>query len=96
MDEILDKEFLQENMMGPNAWRIDRELTEDLPLQKGMQVLDLGCGRGLTSIFQMVCFEKAWEDWLSCRNPYAVEDRPMMETDKGRYMNLIRLTGRVV
>lgn len=37
--------------MGPNALRIVEELAESLKLEKGMRVLDLGCGRGLTSIF---------------------------------------------
>lgn len=222
--------FLQENMMGPNAWRIAEELTRDLPLRPGMRVLDLGCGRGLTTVFlaqtfdvevfavdlwtpatenlarfrqagvshrtvplqfdalqfpfaegffdavvsvdayhyfgnrdayfkdmlkpilkpggivaiafpgmkyevqenlpeemkpfwepealemwhsidwwkpkfepylqsfqisEMDCFDQAWQDWLSCDNPYAVEDRPMMEMDHGRFMNLIKLTGVV-
>ena len=221
-------EFLQENMMGPNAWLMAQELTADLPLQPGMRVLDLGCGRGLSSIFlaekfkvpvfavdlwtsatenyrrfqqagvahlvtplqldalqlpfahgffdavisvdsyhyfgsndtyfaehlkpllkkdavvaiafpgmkyevhdnipkemeplwpsealdmwhsipwwrpkfqphlhhfqigEMDCFDRAWQDWLACDNPYAAEDRVMMDTDNGRYMNLIKLTG---
>lgn len=222
--------FLRENMMGPNAWLIAEELTENLHFQKGMRVLDLGCGRGITSVFlaekygvevfaadlwtsagenfirfqkegvadrivplqlnalqlpfaegffdavlsvdsyhyfgnndmyfekilkpvmkkdavlaiafpgmkyevqenipeemepfwekealemwhsidwwkpkfapylkecrieEMRCFDQAWKDWLSCDNPYAVEDRKMMETDNGRFMNLIKLTGIV-
>lgn len=226
----MDSDFLHENMMGPNAWLLAEELTLTLPLKKGMRVLDLGCGRGLTSIFlakkfgvqvfavdlgisatenynrfqrmgvadliipmqldatslpfakgffdavisvdsyhyfgnsdayfsevlmpvlkkeaivaltfpgmkyevknnvpeemlplwhpealemwhsidwwkpkfipylkelqvtEMDCFDEAWRDWLSCDNPYAVEDRLMMETDNGRFMNLIKLTGSV-
>ena len=47
----LDSCFLQENMMGPNAWRIAEELTKNLTLRPGMRVLDLGCGRGLTTVF---------------------------------------------
>lgn len=47
----MKRDFLQENMMGPNAWRIAEELTRELPLRQGMRVLDLGCGRGLSSIF---------------------------------------------
>ena len=226
----LDNCFLQENMMGPNAWRIAEELTKNLPLRPGMRVLDLGCGRGLTTVFlaqtfgvevfavdlwtsatenlvrfqqagvshltvplqfdalqlpfaeeffdavvsvdayhyfgnndvyfkdvlkpvlkrggivaiafpgmkyevqenlpeemkpfwepevlemwysvrwwrskfepylhsfqipEMDCFDLAWQDWLSCDNPYAVEDRQMMKTDHGRFMNLIKLTGTI-
>lgn len=46
-----DKEFLSQNMMGPNSMMVLEELTKTLTLEKGMKVLDLGCGRGLTSIF---------------------------------------------
>ncbi len=226
----IDDRFLKDNMMGPNAWRIAEELTRDLHLHQGMRVLDLGCGRGLSSIFlakkfgvqifaadlwisecensarfqqagvsrltvpvrcdalhlpfekgffdavlsidayhyfgnndayfetalkpilkenaavaiampgmkyevhenvpeemktlwdpealekwhsigwwkpkfephlknfkiaEMDCFSAAWSDWLSCGSRYAKEDRLMIETDGGRYMNLIKLTGNV-
>lgn len=43
--------FVRENMMGPNSMKIIEELSESLKFEKGMKVLDLGCGRGLTSIF---------------------------------------------
>ena len=224
----MNQNFLRENMMGPNAWVIAQELTANLPLRQGMRVLDLGCGRGISSVFlaktfgaevyavdlwtsatenhrrfqqagishltvplqldvqqlpfaqeffdavvsidayhyfgnndvyfpqvlkpvlkkgamvalafpgmkrevldnlpqemkpfwppealemwhsidwwkpkftpycsqlqieEMACFDQAWQDWLSCDNPYAREDRPMMETDNGRFMNLIKLSG---
>ncbi|WP_177565111.1 methyltransferase domain-containing protein [Phascolarctobacterium sp.] len=46
-----DKQFLLDNMMGPNALKILEELTVGLDLHPGMKVLDLGCGKGLTSIF---------------------------------------------
>jgi len=46
-----DMDFLRENMMGPNSMRIIDELSRSIELQKGMKVLDLGCGKGLTSIF---------------------------------------------
>jgi SAM-dependent methyltransferase len=37
--------------MGPNALKMVEELTLNLDLHPGMRVLDLGCGKGLTSIF---------------------------------------------
>jgi cyclopropane fatty-acyl-phospholipid synthase-like methyltransferase len=46
-----DTDFVKENMMGPNSIKIVEEVAESLKLEKGMRVLDLGCGRGLTSIF---------------------------------------------
>ena len=226
----MNNEFLKENMMGPNAWLLAEELMANVPLKKGMRVLDLGCGRGLTSVFlaekygaqvfavdlwtsatenynrfkqagvcelivplqldalrlpfaqgffdaaisvdsyhyfgnndsyfekvlkpilkkdaivaiafpgmkyevhdnipeemkplwetealemwhsidwwkpkfepylkdfqiaEMNCVDRAWNDWLACDNPYAVGDRLMIETDGGRFMNLIKLTGRI-
>ena len=44
---------------------------------------------------EMGCFEQAWNDWLNTDNPYAVEDRKMIYTDNGRYMNLIGITGHL-
>ena len=44
-------DFLQENMMGPNAMRISEEMASFLDIQAGMRVLDLGCGRGLSTLF---------------------------------------------
>ncbi|GAA0741378.1 SAM-dependent methyltransferase [Clostridium oceanicum] len=227
-----DDEFIKENMMGPNSMLILENLLKDVPLKKNMRVLDLGCGKGLTSIFlakeygvqvfavdlwipasenyerfkklglenQIIpihgdatalpfadeyfdavisvdsyhyfgsnetyfdkylkrllkkdaliaiaipgmkyeihdnvpkemkpywdkealplwnscdwwqnalsksdgfkikeikeldsdCFEKAWSDWLNTDNEYAKGDRPMIETDNGRYMNLISIIG---
>jgi cyclopropane fatty-acyl-phospholipid synthase-like methyltransferase len=46
-----DTTFVKENMMGPSSLRIIEELAGSLKLEKGMRVLDLGCGKGLTSIF---------------------------------------------
>ena len=45
---------------------------------------------------EMNCFDKAWNDWLSTENPYAVGDRKMMAADNGRYMNLVSITGKAV
>jgi cyclopropane fatty-acyl-phospholipid synthase-like methyltransferase len=46
-----EQNFLFDNMMGPNAMKIVEELTAGLSIKPGMRVLDLGCGKGLTSIF---------------------------------------------
>ena len=54
-----DQEFVNENLMGPNALKMIEELTTSVELHEGMKVLDLGCGRGFTSIF--------WQKNLGCR-----------------------------
>jgi SAM-dependent methyltransferase len=46
-----DVEWLIANEMGPNPLWLLEELLEKMPLSKGARVLDLGCGRALTSIF---------------------------------------------
>lgn len=46
-----DKDFLMKNMMGPNCIKILEELTSKIKLEKGMRILDLGCGKGISSIF---------------------------------------------
>lgn len=46
-----DKTFINENMMGPNSMKILEELLQSFSLTKDMRVLDLGCGKGLTSIY---------------------------------------------
>jgi len=46
-----DPAWTYRNSMGPNAlWLVDA-LTQVLPLEPGMRVLDLGCGTAITSIF---------------------------------------------
>ena len=46
-----DPEWVYENQMGPHALWLLESLTEVLPIEPGMRVLDLGCGRAMTSIF---------------------------------------------
>lgn len=46
-----DPQFVSENLMGPNVLKLAQELTADMNLEKGMRVLDLGCGKGLSSAF---------------------------------------------
>lgn len=46
-----DAGWMLDNVMGPNAMWLAESLSEVLPLSPGMRVLDLGCGKALTSIF---------------------------------------------
>ena len=46
-----DPELVIENQMGPNALWLVESLMEVLPIEPGMKVLDLGCGKALTPIF---------------------------------------------
>lgn len=45
-----DKKFIDENLMGPNSMKMLEELLKSVELEKDMRILDLGCGKGLTSI----------------------------------------------
>lgn len=42
--------FLKATMMGPNAMRLSEELASRLSINENMRVLDLGCGRGLSTL----------------------------------------------
>ncbi len=46
-----DPHWIIENQMGPNALWLSEWLCQALDLRPGMRVLDLGCGRALSSIF---------------------------------------------
>jgi SAM-dependent methyltransferase len=46
-----DPAWVFENQMGPNALWLMEALVDALPIEPGMRVLDLGCGKAMTSIF---------------------------------------------
>jgi SAM-dependent methyltransferase len=46
-----DASFVLDNQMGPNALWLLEWLCERLPLSPGSRVLDLGCGKAMTSVF---------------------------------------------
>jgi SAM-dependent methyltransferase len=46
-----DPQWVLENEMGPNVLWLTEELCRHLALRPGMRVLDMGCGRGMSSIF---------------------------------------------
>jgi len=49
--EKYDPAWVAENWMGPNPLWLLEELCEHMSLTPGMKVLDMGCGKGLTSVF---------------------------------------------
>ena len=51
MSERYDKSWIELNWMGPNPLWLLEELCSHLDLREGMKVLDMGCGKGLTSVF---------------------------------------------
>jgi len=66
-----EPDWVLENQMGPNALWLIEWLTEVLHLTRDMRVLDLGCGRGLTSIFLAKEFGvKVWaaDLWITPEN----------------------------
>ena len=46
-----DQDWVLDNMMGPNALWLTESLAARMDFNPGMRVLDLGCGKGLSSIF---------------------------------------------
>jgi cyclopropane fatty-acyl-phospholipid synthase-like methyltransferase len=46
-----DSNWVLENQMGPHPLWLTEWLCQDMDLRKGMRILDLGCGKGLSSIF---------------------------------------------
>ncbi|GGM61431.1 SAM-dependent methyltransferase [Longimycelium tulufanense] len=46
-----DPQWQMANMMGPNALWLTESLGQVLPLEPGASVLDLGCGKAMSSVF---------------------------------------------
>jgi hypothetical protein len=46
-----DIEWVLENQMGPNVLWLAESLAQVMALKPGMRVLDMGCGRAISSIF---------------------------------------------
>ena len=46
-----DSKWIEQNWMGPNPLWLLEDLCEHMDLKPGMKVLDMGCGKGLTSVF---------------------------------------------
>jgi len=63
-----DIEWMGKNEMGPNSVWLAEYLTKGIQIEKGMNVLDLGCGRAISSVFIANEFEaRVWaaDLWIS-------------------------------
>ena len=63
-----DPQWVANNQMGPNALWLLEALCEVMHIEAGMKVLDLGCGKAMTSIFLAKEFgAQAWATdlWIS-------------------------------
>lgn len=79
-----DPEWMLENEMGPNALWLTESLCQALELKPGMRVLDMGCGKAMSSIFLAKEFGvQVWANdlWISASENWqrireaGVEDR---------------------
>ncbi len=52
-----DAQWMLENTMGPNAVWLAEALCQVIVLQPGMRVMDLGCGKAISSIFLVKEFQ---------------------------------------
>jgi cyclopropane fatty-acyl-phospholipid synthase-like methyltransferase len=78
-----DHEWMLGNQMGPNAVWLVEWLSEAMQFHPGMRVLDLGCGRAMTSIFLAREFGvRVWaaDLWMSQDNNWTrIQDAGMSD-----------------
>lgn len=78
-----DAEWVTRNQMGPNALWLLESLAEVMPIESGMNVLDLGCGRAMTSIFlarEFGCRVWATDLWIpAADNQARISDAGLAE-----------------
>lgn len=73
MSKYLNRDYLKQNMMGPNSVKLLEQLIQGLQLNGTARILDLGCGTGLTSMYladrsQATVF--AVDLWISATENY--------------------------
>ena len=68
-----DPDWVIDNEMGPNVLWLTEELCQHMKLEPGMRVLDMGCGRAMSSIFLAKEFGvQVWANdlWISATDNY--------------------------
>ena len=71
--EKYDLNWMKDHEMGPNSVWLTEFLTEGMDLRPGMRVLDLGCGKAMSSIFLAKEFQvQVWacDLWISPSENY--------------------------
>ena len=66
----MNKNVIEENMMGPNPITILEELLEKVEIKKGSKILDLGCGKGLTSMYLAQKYDLALSEFKELYEKY--------------------------
>ena len=62
-----DSTYYRSLFMGPNPVKLEEELLLDCKIPQGARVMDLGCGRGVTSVFLVKeCGFRVWAVDLWC------------------------------
>lgn len=65
--------FTKDYLMGPNSMRLIDEMLDKHPIDSNLRILDLGCGKGLTSLFlakEAEAYVYATDLWCSATDNY--------------------------
>ncbi|MDH3891698.1 MAG: methyltransferase domain-containing protein [candidate division Zixibacteria bacterium] len=77
-----ETEWMLANEMGPNAIWLAEILAERMRLKENMRVLDLGCGRGMTSVFLAKTYDVnvcATDLWINVDDIWSVVSDAKMD-----------------
>jgi len=98
-----DPEWVIENEMGPNVLWLTEALCQVMDLQPGMRVLDMGCGKALSSIFVAKEYgAQVWATdlWISAADngrrirEETADELQQLRADGGRHLGFLRMVGR--
>ena len=78
-------EIIKNLIMGPNPIKLQEELLQDHKIPQGATVMDLGCGRGLTSVFMVKEYGLrtfAVDLWISATENKKFFDKMQISSEK--------------